>query len=53
MPTLLDLATRASRAPAEATIAVVAHDSVNRVLLCEALGLPLAHTGGCGRIRAA
>ena len=42
MPTLLDLATRASRAPAEATIAVVAHDSVNRVLLCEALGLPLA-----------
>ena len=47
---LLDLAARASgalvtcldQAPAEATIAVVAHDSVNRVLLCEALGLPLA-----------
>ncbi|WP_287787506.1 histidine phosphatase family protein [Acidiphilium sp.] len=48
--TLLDLAARASRAlatcldqaPAEATIAVVAHDSVNRVLLCEMMGLPLA-----------
>lgn len=47
---LLDLAARASRAfatcldaaPADATIAVVAHDSVNRVLLCESLGLPLA-----------
>ena len=47
---LLDLAARASRAlaacldvaHADAAIAVVAHDSVNRVLLCEILGLPLA-----------
>jgi len=47
---LLDLAARASRAfaacldaaPADATIAVVAHDSLNRALLCEMLGLPLA-----------
>ncbi len=47
---LLDLTARASRAlaacldavPGDATIALVAHDSVNRVLLCEVLGLSLA-----------
>ena len=47
---LLDLAARASQAlaacldaaPADATIAVVVHDSVNDVLLCETLCLPLA-----------
>jgi probable phosphoglycerate mutase len=47
---LLDLAARASHAFAacldtlagDATIAIVAHDHVNRALLCEILGLPLA-----------
>lgn len=49
---LLDLTARASRAlaacldavPGDATIALVAHDSVNQVLLCEVLGLSLARS---------